>query len=322
MSIGFYFGTAFRRMWHSRRHLVVYSIGIIVTISVMSSLTIWSVTSENLAVRDFLRDFDYEIRVRSYLPNDLPEIQTWLENHPLIESVSNISYNQIFFNAEDKNPLYRFYPLNDQDDPNNPVSIGTLLLPPNNTIARIKSQFEVIGNFSLELGEVLLSEHQAELLEPIYGQPVVPGMKVNLSVCRNSVDFGIYLFQYQPTHFFNVTVKGIYRRIPSVTMLQKSFSEDFLDNSAIFLYDNLNYADKHKMLDDNGLYPLVMAKCDPDLLAADGIDSIIEKLIALEEQITIEQSSSLPYLLYSPMEELQNSYGRANTVIMVMIPVA
>ncbi|MHA1307896.1 MAG: FtsX-like permease family protein, partial [Candidatus Heimdallarchaeota archaeon] len=38
--------------------------------------------------------------------------------------------------------------------------------------------------------------------------------------------------------------------------------------------------------------------------------------------ITIEQSSSLPYLLYSPMEELQNSYGRANTVIMVMIPVA
>ena len=112
MSLGFYFKTAFRRMWQSRKYFIVYSIGIILTISVISSVTIWSVTSENLAVRDFLRDFDYELRVRSYLPDNLPDIQAWLENHPLVESVSNISYNQAFFNAENKDPLYEFYPLN------------------------------------------------------------------------------------------------------------------------------------------------------------------------------------------------------------------
>ncbi|MHA1504370.1 MAG: hypothetical protein ACTSPT_04170, partial [Candidatus Heimdallarchaeota archaeon] len=268
MSLGFYFKTAFRRMWQSRKYFIVYSIGIILTISVISSVTIWSVTSENLAVRDFLRDFDYELRVRSYIPDNLPDIQAWLENHPLVESVSNISYNQAFFNAENKNPLYKFYPFDDQDDMNEPVSVATLLLPPNNTIRRIKSQFNVIGNFSLELGEVLISEQQAETLELVFGQPIVPGMKLNLSVCRNSVDFGTLLFQYQPTHFYNVTVKGIYRRIPSVTMLQKSFSEDFLDNSIIFLYDNLIRSDKLHMLETNGLYPLVMATCDPDKIAS------------------------------------------------------
>ncbi len=322
MNLGFYFKTAFRRMWQSRKYFIVYSIGIILTISVISSVTIWSVTSENLAVRDFLRDSDYELRVRSYILDDLPDIQTWLENHPLVESVSNISYNQAFFNAENKDPLYEFYPFDDQADMINPVSVATLLLPPNNTIKRIKSQFNVIGNFSLELGEVLISEQQAERLELVFGQPIVPGMKINLSVCRNSVDFGTLLFQYQPTHFYNVTVKGIYRRIPSVTMLQKSFSEDFLDNSIIFLYDNLMRSDKLHMLEANGLYPLVMAKCDPDKIASEGIDNIIEKLTALEEQLNIEQTTSLPYILFSPIEELQKSYGRANTIIMVMIPVA
>ena len=322
MSVGFYFGTAFRRMWQSRRQYLIYSIGIIVTISVISSLTIWSVTSENLAVRDFLRDFDYELRVRSYLPDRLPEIQAWLEDHPLIESVANISYNQAFFNAEDKDPMYRFFPLDNQDDPNNPVSVATLLLPPNSTIKRLKSQFKVVGNFSLELGEVLISEQQADILETIFSEKIVPGMKLNLSVCRNSYDWGVYLFQYQPTHFYNITVKGIYRRIPSITMLQKSFSEDFIDNSIIFLYDNLNRADKLKMLDDNGLYPIVTAKCDPDKLASEGIDNIIAKLVELEEQITLEQSTALPFILYSPIEELQQSYGRANTIIVLMIPVA
>jgi len=322
MSVGFYFGTAFRRMWQSRRQYLIYSIGIIVTISVISSLTIWSVTSENLAVRDFLRDFDYEVRVRSYLPDRLPEIQAWLEDHPLIESVANISYNQAFFNAEDKDPMYRFFPLDNQDDPNNPVSVATLLLPPNSTIKRLKSQFNVVGNFSLELGEVLISEQQADILETIFGEKIVPGMKLNLSVCRNSFDWGVYLFQYQPTHFYNVTVKGIYRRIPSITMLQKTFSEDFIDNSIIFLYDNLNRADKLKMLDDNGLYPVVTAKCDPNKIASGGINDIIAKLVELEDQITIEQSTALPFILYSPIEELQQSYGRANTIIALMIPVA
>ncbi|MHA1213238.1 MAG: hypothetical protein ACTSSH_12365, partial [Candidatus Heimdallarchaeota archaeon] len=145
MSAEFYLGTAFRNIWHHKRQTGLFFLGIVISVSVITSLSIWSSTAENLAVSDFIKDQDFEIKVRSYLTSRLPDIKVWLDTQPLIDSTFYIYYNLAFFNAEDKDPFYRFWPLENQDDPSDPVSLATLLLLNKSCVKRLASQFSVQG---------------------------------------------------------------------------------------------------------------------------------------------------------------------------------
>lgn len=294
--------------------------GFFISITVITSLSVWSSTSENLAITDFMSDLDFELRVRSYLPDRIPDIIEWLDSDSLVDSTALIHYNLAFFNAEDKDPFYRFWPLEDQDDMSNPVGLSTLFLFPNNTINRISKQFTVEGEFKLIGNDTLISETVALQLEIVYNQTIVPGMQVNMSVCRQSTDFGTRLFQYEPKHFYNITIRGIYKHTPGITMLQSSFSQDFIENSVIFLTENLDTNDIDRM-EDNGLEPLLVVKLNSEALTKDGVNEITPKIELLAERLQIAQTSSLPAILDAPLEDLEQAFKKVNIYVFILLPV-
>ena len=320
MAFGFYLRNAFRNIWNGKKQSMIYFLGIVISITAITSLSVWSSTSEDLAITDFMSDLDFELRVRSYLPDRIPDIQEWLDGQSLVDSTALIYYNLAFFNAENKDPFYRFWPLEAQDDMSNPVALSTLFLFPNNSISRISNQFSYRGDFKLSGNDTLISESVARQLEGIYNQTIVPGMQVNMSICRQSTDFGLYLFQYEPKHFYNITIRGIYKHNPGVTMLQSSFSQDFIETSVIFLSENLEENDIDRM-EENGLEPLLVAKVDPAAVTEEGVDGIIPKIEYLVQQLELAQTTSLPAILDAPLEELEQEFQKANTYLLIMLPV-
>ena len=320
MAKGFYLKSAFRNIWNGKKQSFIYFLGIFISITVVTSLSIWSVTAEDVSVKDFMEAQDFELRVRSYLPERLPDIKEWLDEESLVESSSFIHYNLAFFNAEDKTPFYRFFPLDNQENMSDPVGLSTLFLIDNITAPRIASQFNYEGSFDLQEGEVLISRTIANQLEGIYNKTIEPGIQVNLSICKQSTDFGLYLFQYEPEHFYNITIKGIYEIIPGITMLQSSFSQDFIDTSIIFLRDNL--AQEHvDRMESNGLTPILVVKLDSDKITDDGADEIMPKIEQLIISLEIEQSTSLPYILDAPIDDLKQSFNKAKNYMLVLLPV-
>ncbi|MGC9779629.1 MAG: ABC transporter permease [Candidatus Heimdallarchaeota archaeon] len=320
MSMSFYFGTAGRNIINNKKQSLLYIFGIIITITIISSLSIWSSTSENLAVRDLLSKQNYEIKVRPIIPTDLPYIQEWLDRSPYIESTARIYYNLAFFNAESKNPRYRFWPLDNQSDMTDPVTLATLFLVPETRVERFAHQYEVEGEFELGVGDVLISKGHAEQIEHYLNITVVPGMKTNLSICRQSVDFGIFLFQYEPVNFYNITIRGIYDRVTSATMLQETFSDDFLDNSIFFLQENMLEDDVQRM-DDNGLTPLLAAKIDLEVLSQEGTSGILTKIEEIIDLLKFDFPIIVAEILDSPINNLEQAYTKAKTVYLVMTPV-
>ena len=140
MAKGFFLKYAFRNIMVNKRYAFIFFLGLTLSISVVSSLSLWSATSEDLALEDFLNDLDYEIRVRSYIPDNIPLIEEWFnDSKPLVDSTALLYYNSAFFNAEDKGPFYRFWPLDDQDDNSDPVTYSNLFLFPQKSIERISS---------------------------------------------------------------------------------------------------------------------------------------------------------------------------------------
>ncbi|MHA1219872.1 MAG: hypothetical protein ACTSO5_14505, partial [Candidatus Heimdallarchaeaceae archaeon] len=153
MGFEFYLKSAWKNISNNKKQSTLYTLGIIIAITLLLSLQLWSSTAEDLAARDFLVDQDYELKVSAYLYDDLPYIKDFLENDLIVQEVSEIYYNIAFFNAEEKPVTYRFSPEDDQDDMSDPVSLTSLILLPYESIERIQSQFLVRGDFEIEENE-------------------------------------------------------------------------------------------------------------------------------------------------------------------------
>lgn len=320
MGVEFYFTSALKNISNNKKQSTLYTLGIVISITLLLSLQLWSSTAENLAARDFLVDQDYELKVTTYLYDDLPYIKDFLENDPVVREIAELYYNIAFFNAEDKPVTYRFAPEDDQDDMNDPVSLTSLILLPKEAIERIQSQFLVKGDFELNENEVLISEFEAQEIERIYGYEIEPGMKMNVSIAKNGPELGeVYLYNCDLEHFYNVTIRGIYRTIPTISMIQKVLPKTFLKDSIIFLTENMvNHTTEMKQ---NGLQPELLVKCDIDELKKDGIDQILPKIQDLASRLKIAYQSSQSMILDSPTKELEQSYSVSKTALIFAVPV-
>lgn len=320
MGFKFYFTSAWKNIFNNKKQSTLYSLGIIISITLLLSLQLWSSTAEDLAARDFLVDQDYELKVSTYLYDDLPYIKDFLENDPIVQEISELYYNIAFFNAENKPVTYRFAPEDEQDDMNDPVSLTSLILLPKEAIERIQSQFIVRGDFELNENEVLISEFEAKELERIYGYDIEPGMKMNVSIAKNGPEMGeVYLFNCDLEHFYNVTIRGIYRTIPTISMLQKALPITFLKDSIIFLSENM--VNHTTVMKQNGLQPEMLVKCDIDELKEDGIEQILSKIQDLASRLKIAYQSSQSLILDSPTKELEQSYNVSKTALIFAVPV-
>ena len=311
MGFSFYFNSATKNIRYGKKQAFLYCFSIFISVALIISLQLWSSTAEDLAAKDFLEDQDFEMKITTYRPEEIPLMIEWLKADPLIDSIHELYYNLACFNTEGKSESYRFLPEDNQEDMNNPISLTSLGLFPKETLERIKSQFFVRGSFDLGLNEVLISEYEATELERIYGLPIQPGMQINISIAKRSPELGeVFLFHMQLENFNNVTIKGIYRTIPKITLLQKIFSNNFLKDSVIFLKENVNEVSLIQM-NANGIVPIICVKMNIVELKKDGIDQILPKLNSLADKMKITFQASQYIILETPTLELQQSYSFA-----------
>jgi ABC-type antimicrobial peptide transport system permease subunit len=321
MSFAFYLKTALRNINNNKRQSLVFIFSILMPISLLIAIDLWSSTAEDLAVSDFLNEQDFEMRVNSAFPDELSEITHWLESDPLVYDTYDLITNHACFNAEDKPLNYRWSPENAQENMSDPISYTSLGLFPKKVMNRIKTQFSVRGSFDLELGECLISEVEALELESIYGYPIEPGMNFTLSVARNSPDLGeVFIHQLQLKHYQNVTIKGIYQPIPSISMLQNTYSSTFLRDSVLFLSENLDNITLLEM-DVNGIDPIILVKMNVEKLKEDGVNQILNKIYDLTDRLEVRYIFSQNEILESPTKELELSYSIAKTASIYILPV-
>jgi len=320
MSFAYYFKSALRSIGNNKKQSLLFISGIFISITLLVSLRLWSSTAEDLAATAFLENQDFEMKITSYLPEELPEITSWLELDPLVADTYKLYNNLACFNAENKPGTYIWSP-EDQQDPADPISITALGLFPKKALQRIENQFFIRGSFNIGLNECLISEFEAAELERVFHRPIEPGMNLTLSVARNSPERSeIYLHQLELLHFPNVTIKGIYRPRPMISMLQRAYSSSFLKDSVIFLSENLKETAIIEMK-VNGIEPNIFVKTDTEKMKEDGVDQILNKLNDLANRMKIAFQSSQFILLDAPIQDLLQSYTLSQSAIVFLLPV-
>ncbi|NHK32358.1 MAG: FtsX-like permease family protein [Asgard group archaeon] len=321
MGFDFYLKTALKNIRNNKRQASILVFSIFISISLPISIRLWSLTAEDLAAQDFLENQDFDLHIRLSDQNELPFILDWLETEPLVKESFQLYVNIACFNAENKPGSYMWYPEDAQENMSDPISLTQLALFPKSAVERIQNQFYIRGSSDIGINECLISEYEALELERIYGYPIEPGMNFTLSVARDSPELGVnWLGALDLKHYQNITIKGIYRPIPSVTMLQKIYTGDFLRDSVIFTSENLDEITLLE-LNANGINPKLMIKANIELLKADGISNILNKIQDLDFRLDNAFLSYQSEILESPYKELEQSYFLAQSSVIFMIPV-
>ena len=283
-----------------------------VTITIITSLNLWVAEMDSRIVGDTIESVDYEMLILPVFPTQSDEIYNWADNLVMTSEVDKAYSNLAFFNVEDKCPFHAF-----RYDPT--VTQPNLLLLSKESIPIIAKQFEVSGEFELNENEVLISEQQASKLEHIYNQTIIPGISVNLSVCRNNYENGHYVYQYEPSHYYNVTIKGIYNLKGKESTFQRTFQADYVKDSIIFLQESLKEGEIEE-IEDNEIFPKIWVKINSEVLASDGYKEIIPKIDLFAEKLVIEFPFVAHFELTKPYLELKITYSRAERIQILVIP--
>lgn len=318
----FYLKFAFKNLVNNKKLSVLFASGLIISLTVVTSLNLWFTNSERFLLEDFASEMDYDIQVKDIFHSDYDAIEDWLNSRSEVHITSRVYHNSVFFNIEEKDPFYEYSSFWIQENLTDPALQALLFLPSPNTLSRIAKQFMVNGSFSLKEKEVLLSKFQAQQLSIVYNSTIHPNMVVNLSVCRNSPELSElgWLFPYQPKHFLNVTVRGIYELIPSHTILQKTWAEDTFYNSAIFLSSNLLEEDI-SIMEENGLLPTLFCKLTTEYLMESSVSGLPSHITAFVEILKVNNPTVFPTILDDLLNDLSRSFIQEKLHFVVLIPI-
>ncbi|NHJ32869.1 MAG: FtsX-like permease family protein [Asgard group archaeon] len=315
---------AFKNILSHKRHMIIIIFGFTISISVLLSVNLWSNTSENLAINDFLGSQDYQAYIFSASqPEDIDEIIEDLDDNTLVDFYSTGYSTAALFNTEGKDNLtYECLPENDQTDPNDPVSLTNAFITGQETLERISYIFNIEGNFSVEDNGILLSHVEAQELSVIYGRDIQVGDVLNLSIGKYipNIRYGeIYLSDFQATYYQNYTVNGIYTINEGVSIIQHALSSEVLSDSIIFPLYSLG--DEEDIMKFNSVPYVLFVKFDRDEITKDGLDEVINKMNLFSETIKRDYPTSYIYIIESILASLTNAYSRASVVVVLMIPV-
>ncbi len=324
VKFSFLFSLAFKNILSHKRHMVIIIFGFTISISMLLSVNLWSNTSEDLAINDFLGSQDFQAYIFSASqPEDVDEIIEDLEDNTLVDFYSTGYSTAALFNTENKNyTTYEVLPENSQTDPNNPVSLTNAFVTGQETLDRISFVFNVEGNYTVEDNGILLSLQQAQELSSIYSREIQIGDVLNLSIGKyipNPAYGEIYLSSFQTTYYEDYTVKGIFTVNEGLSIVQSALSSEVLSDSIIFPKSSLG-SDEVDMKSNQVPYVLFV-KFDKEEITKDGLDEVVNKMQLFSETIKRDYPTTYIYIIESTMISLINAYSRASISVVLMIPV-
>ena len=313
-----------------KRSTLIVILGLVFSLSVLYTASIWTQTSEKIIADDYIDTLDYEMYVTSFLMHSMDEVYDYVSQDHVVEQVDWIYPSIALFNFDDKNATYRWYPEDDQENMTNPLSLSSGFVVSSRSLNRIKLNLEIEGKSELNSGEILISYTQARQLESIFNESIVPGYKIDVAITRripNTDEGEHYMLHYdiEDTKFYNYTVAGIYKYVGHNSVIDRLLgggttgSGGIIVDSIFFPIEDLTSEDLYYM-DDWGILPRLLVKTDPQQLRIDGITSMPDNLLALRERIEIRFFHAFCYILDQEIQTMTEEYKRSFASTSLFIP--
>ncbi len=314
----------FKNIKNRKRSTVIIILGLTFSLSVLYTASIWSQTSQKIIADDYIESLDYEMYVESW-QDDIEiynDMYNFTAEDPLVEQVDWIFPAIALFNYEGKEDNYTWFPEDNQEDMDNPLSLSNGFVITNRAMDRISLNLEIEGSSSLRSGEILISYTQAKQLEEIFNEEITPGYKLNLAISRRipNTDRSETQFQYfeiEDTTFENYTVAGIYKFVGHNTIIDRLIgggateSAGTIFDSIFFPADVLTSYDFYRMINWGGIFPRLLVKTNAQQLREQGISNMPDNLLALRDRIQVSYYHAYCYVLDHALSEMTNEYARA-----------
>ena len=334
--IASYVGNSIRK--HKTRSLSLL-LGMIIGITLVASVFVWTDTGTRVAVDDYFTDnlYQYNTFQRGTLQERLIfEVQDWFRDQPYYET-SHVVYNSIgILDGTGLSPSTPYYPY---PYANGIKDVQTFFVP-DSFLPFVQSKFSFNGTFSVTPGECIMSTRAVEDAEEILNQTISIGSTIDVAVASNDVDS-----TYPPTtvgdinrvNLTQIEVVGIYSLIPEDTVLSNAFSGISRANYAgagletvwgwndgiIFHYNQLTDTQRNT-LTSNAVYPRLLVRFDPATLLPAGLQqvSVILRTIKTRAEVDFQNSISVfgeRQLRY--LEEFVAAYQSRQTMAVLVAPV-
>ncbi|TFG00631.1 MAG: ABC transporter permease, partial [Promethearchaeota archaeon] len=323
MKLSRYFSIAVSNIFSHKKHMLFLAFGITISLSISMSVSIWSNTAEYLAINDYLNKQDYQAYILSTrFSEEFPLMKEDLSSNQLVDVYDNIYASYGLFNYEDKSPSYICWPEDQQQQPDDPISITNAIVATQETLDRISFLFQVNGEFSTKNNGIVISWQQAQELKEVLNRNITIGSKVNVSIA-SYMPTSIYentLGIFQSFSFESFTINGIYTFQEGVSITESIFSMDVLTDSIIFPLEAITSYQEQQMI-DNKVPSMLLVKFSREALTSEGYDNIIDKMNLFSERIKARYPYSYVFLLESPIQALLTTYSHSEINIVFMFPV-
>ncbi|MBY8999416.1 MAG: ABC transporter permease [Candidatus Heimdallarchaeota archaeon] len=313
-----------------KRSTVIIIIGLVFSMSILFTSSIWTNTSQKIIADDYIETLDYEMFISTFLTNAMDEVYEFVFYDPLVKQADWLFPTVALFNYEDKGQFYRWYPEENQENMTNPLSLSSAFVVSSRSIDRIKLNLEIEGNATLNSGEILVSYTQAKQLEQIYNETISPGYVLNVAITRKipNTDQGEHTMQFydiEETSFENYTISGIYNYVGYNSIIERLVgggtegAGGIILDSIIFPAEDLTGVDLF-IMDSNGLLPRLLIKTNAQLLREGGITQMPDNLLALKERIEIRFFHSFCYVLSQKIQTMADEYRRSFSATSLFLP--
>ncbi|MFW9914054.1 MAG: ABC transporter permease [Candidatus Thorarchaeota archaeon] len=322
------FHFASKNLWRHRRRSLNMLLAFLIGSALVSSFFIWENAALSTAIRDSLDDRDFEIGIT---PTANPEsshlldrIKQWLRNETLVERTFVIYTAPGLFGTENLADSYQYFPRESNATPLLITSHESIKFVDKGFCDIISHQFRYSGSFSLEPGQVLLSKRLAQEIEPVIQRPVTVGSSLNFAYALRSepLESTKTLGELDRTFIYNVTVGGIFQRIPKPNLSQLEFNPETLNEEILILPRSMLGTAREMILEQNILLPRLFIRLDRDYLATRIFDEIEDEIFSLKSRISHKFPQVIIKTYTSDIQETKKQFEDSRSVmVFLLIPI-
>ena len=317
-----------KNLKHRKRSAIIIALGLIFSLTILFSSSIWVHTSQKIIADDYIETLDYEMYINTFLPNAMNEVYDYLSDDSVVKQVDWQYATYALFNFENKEQNYTVFPESEQDDLEDPISLTNAIIVPTRAIERIKLNLEIEGNASLNSGEIMVSYSEAKELERTYKKNIVPGEIITVAITRRipNTDIGedeLRFFDIDETTYYNYTISGIFKYTGTDGIIDKIIGakgEGIIVDSVLFPMEDLTYEDLYIFETKGGLLPKLLIKTNAEKLRTGNIETMPDNLLALKERIEINYYHTFCRILKHEIETMTNEYKRTFSSAALFIP--
>lgn len=294
--------------------------------ALVSSFFIWENSALGLVIEDSLDNRDFELTISSVSDSEshhlLDQIKAWLQNETIVEESYIVYKAMAIFGSENLTDSYQYYPSN--SSPLFMTNYDGVKFVDTGFSETVAHQFSYAGSFSLQPGEVLISKKLAQRVESTIQKPLDVGSQLNFAYALRSDPLGSpkYLGDLQRIFVYNVTIAGIFQRIPKPNLSRLEFNPETLVDNVLILPRSMLGTTRETILERNFLLPTLFIRLNHDFLTKQTFQEVEDAIEGLKSRIAHDFPQVIIKAYTSDIQEARGQFENSRTImIFLLVPV-